>query len=112
MTLVTPMHPLRYQERNLHPHADGSLFDIEYDKPITIGDNCWFGSNVTVIGGMTIGSGCVIGAGSVVTRDIPAHSLAVGNPLPRRSRDYGSGLDSAQDGYSTITTQKHTRHPD
>lgn len=80
VTLVTPMHPLRYQERNLQPHADGSLFDIEYDKPIKIGDNCWFGSNVTVIGGVTIGSGCVIGAGSVVTRDIPANSLAVGNP--------------------------------
>ena len=80
VTLVTPMHPLRYQERNLQPHADGSLFDIEYDKPIKIGDNCWFGSNVTVIGGVTIGNGCVIGAGSVVTRDIPDNSLAVGNP--------------------------------
>lgn len=80
VTLVTPLHPLRYQERNLQPHADGTLFDIEYDKPIKIGDNCWFGSNVTVIGGVTIGNGCVIGAGSVVTRDIPDNSLAVGNP--------------------------------
>lgn len=80
VTLVTPMHPLRYQERNLQPHADGSLFDIEYDKPITIGNNCWLASNVTVTGGVTIGDGCVIGAGSVVTRDIAANSLAVGNP--------------------------------
>ncbi|WP_125580211.1 sugar O-acetyltransferase [Levilactobacillus cerevisiae] len=80
VTLVTPMHPLRYQERNLQAHTDGTLFDIEYDKPIAIGDNCWLASNVTVTGGVTIGAGCVIGAGSVVTRDIPANSLAVGNP--------------------------------
>lgn len=80
VTLATPMHPLRYQERNLQAHADGTLFNLEYDKPIAIGDNCWLASNVTVTGGVTIGSGCVIGAGSVVTRDIPANSLAVGNP--------------------------------
>ena len=39
-----------------------------------------FASNVVVTGGVTIGEGCVIGAGSVVTKDIPPHSLAVGNP--------------------------------
>ena len=47
---------------------------------ITIGRNCWIASNVTICGGVTIGKGCVIGAGSVVTRDIPAGSLAAGNP--------------------------------
>ena len=35
---------------------------------------------MTIIGGVTIGEGCVIGAGSVVTKDIPPHSLAFGNP--------------------------------
>lgn len=79
-SLVTPMHPLRYQERNMKKKADGSLYDDEYGKPITIGDNCWLASNVVVIGGVTIGEGCVIGAGSVVTKDIPANSLAAGNP--------------------------------
>lgn len=78
--LVTPLHPLRWQERNLKHKEDGTLYDDEYGKPITIGSNCWIASNVTVTGGVTIGEGCVIGAGSVVTRDIPPHSLAAGNP--------------------------------
>ena len=80
VSIVTPMHPLMYQERNMRTKADGTLYDYEYAKPITIGNNCWIASNVTIIGGVHIGDGCVIGAGSVVTKDIPAHSLAVGNP--------------------------------
>lgn len=79
-TLVTPVHPFMYAERNPKTKPNGTVYDDEYAKPITIGDNCWLASNVTVIGGVTIGSGCVIGAGSVVTRDIPPNSLAVGNP--------------------------------
>ena len=51
-----------------------------YAKPVHIGRGCWFGANVVVCPGVTIGDGCVIGAGSVVTKDIPANSLAVGNP--------------------------------
>lgn len=80
VTLATPMHPLRYQDRNLKQRADGSEYDDEYAKPITIESNCWLASNVVVIGGVTIGAGSVIGADSVVTRNIPANSLAVGNP--------------------------------
>ena len=80
VSLVTPMHPFRYQERNIKFKPDGTAYDDEYAKPITIGDNCWLASNVVVTGGVTIGEGCVIGAGSVVTKDIPPHSLAVGNP--------------------------------
>ena len=45
-----------------------------------IGDNVWIGGSVTILGGVTIGEGAVIGAGSVVTRDIPARTIAVGNP--------------------------------
>ncbi len=80
VSIMTPVHPLRYQDRNLKEKADGTLYDDEYAKPITIGDNCWIASCVTVTGGVTIGDGCVIGAGSVVTRDIPANSFAAGNP--------------------------------
>ena len=47
---------------------------------IAIGDDCWFGARVTVLAGVRIGDGCVIAAGSVVTRDIPAHSVAAGIP--------------------------------
>ena len=80
VTLATPMHPLLPEERNVRKREDGSLYTLEYAKPITIKDNCWLASNVVVGGGVTIGEGCVIGAGSVVTRDIPPYSLAVGNP--------------------------------
>lgn len=80
VSIMTPIHPLRYQDRNMKEKADGTLYDDEYAKPITIGNNCWIASCVTVTGGVTIGDGCVIGAGSVVTRDIPANSFAAGNP--------------------------------
>jgi len=49
-------------------------------KPIRIGENCWLGAKVTVVAGVTIGNNCVIGAGSLVTKDIPDNSIAVGNP--------------------------------
>ncbi len=49
-------------------------------KPVKSGRGCWFGANVVVCPGVTVGDGCVIGAGSVVTRDIPAKSVAAGVP--------------------------------
>lgn len=52
----------------------------EFGKPIQVGNNVWFGGNVTVLPGVTIGENAVIGAGSVVTKDIPADCIAVGNP--------------------------------
>ena len=81
VSLLTPLHPLRYQERNQYFDENiGRYTDKEYGAPITIGDNCWFGGNVTVLPGVTIGNGCVIGACSVVTHDIPDNYLAYGNP--------------------------------
>ncbi|MCI2111359.1 MAG: sugar O-acetyltransferase [Bacilli bacterium] len=80
VSLVTPMHPLLSEEREMFLNEKGVLTDEEYAKPIAIGSDCWFGSNVTVCGGVTIGSGSVIGAGSVVVRDIPSGVLAAGNP--------------------------------
>ncbi|SFQ46948.1 Acetyltransferase (isoleucine patch superfamily) [Lachnospiraceae bacterium XBB1006] len=53
---------------------------IGHSAPITLEDNVWLGANVTVLGGVTIGEGSMIGAGSVVTHDIPAGVIAVGNP--------------------------------
>lgn len=67
----TAGHPIDADERNK---------GLEYAKPITVGDNVWIGAHVTVLPGVTIGNNCVIGAGSVVTHDIPANSVAVGNP--------------------------------
>jgi maltose O-acetyltransferase len=53
---------------------------LELAEPITIGDDCWIGGSTVICPGVTIGAGCVIGAASVVTKDVPAYSLAVGNP--------------------------------
>lgn len=48
--------------------------------PVTIGDNCWFGTNCVVTGGVTIGERTVVGANSVVTHDLPSGVIAVGAP--------------------------------
>ena len=80
VTFATPLHPLLPEQRNARMQEDGKMADIEYGASITVGDNCWLASNVTVCPGVTIGNNCVIGAGSVVTHDIPENSLAVGVP--------------------------------
>nr|WP_268872092.1 DapH/DapD/GlmU-related protein [Lactiplantibacillus pentosus] len=48
--------------------------------PIRIQANAWVGTNVTILPGVTIGTGAIVGAGAVVTKDVPAHTVAVGNP--------------------------------
>lgn len=53
---------------------------LQFNMPIHIGRNCWLGAGVIVLPGVSIGDNSVIGAGSVVTRDIPANVVAVGNP--------------------------------
>ena len=52
----------------------------EHSEPVTICDNVWIGGSVVILGGVTIGENTIIGAGSVVTHDIPANVIAVGNP--------------------------------
>lgn len=52
----------------------------ELSRPVTIGSDVWIGYGVTVLSGVTIGDGSVVGASSVVTKDVPANSIAVGNP--------------------------------
>ncbi|MHA7269172.1 sugar O-acetyltransferase [Arthrobacter sp. HLT1-20] len=69
--LLTPTHPLESWLRR---------DKLEAAKPITIGDNVWLGGGVIVLPGVTIGENTVVGAGSVVTKDLPANVVAVGNP--------------------------------
>lgn len=71
VTLCTATHPIAPELREKA---------IQYNLPVTIGDNCWLGSGVTVLPGVTIGENSVIGAGSVVNKDIPANVVAVGVP--------------------------------
>ncbi|QUC58013.1 acyltransferase [Streptomyces sp. A2-16] len=59
-------------------------------RGIRVGDDVWIGSHVIVVDGVTIGDHCVIGAGAVVTRDLPAWSVAAGNPA-RVLRDRREG---------------------
>ncbi len=67
----TAAHPVDYERRNQ---------GLEKALPITVGDNCWFGANVSIMPGVTIGSGCVVAAGSVVTKDIPDNVMVAGVP--------------------------------
>ena len=71
VVIATASHPL-----------DPELREKAYqsNRPVKIGRCCWLGAGVIVLPGVTIGDGAVIGAGSVVTHDIPANVVAVGNP--------------------------------
>ncbi len=69
--MYTAIHPMLAEERNQ---------GLEKALPIVIGDNCWIGADVTILPGVTIGANTIIGAKSVVTKDIPDHVLALGNP--------------------------------
>ena len=80
VTIVTPLHPMLAEERRGMLCADGVERFLCYAKPVNIGNDCWFGANVVICPGVTIGDRCVIGAGSVVTRDVPPWSIAAGNP--------------------------------
>lgn len=66
----------------------------QYNMPVVIGRNCWIGAGAILLPGVHIGDGTVIGAGSVVTKDIPANVVAVGNPcrvlrpIGARDREY------------------------
>jgi maltose O-acetyltransferase len=62
----------------------------ESGEPITLGDNVWLGGGVIVCPGVTIGNDSVVGAGAVVTRDVPAGVVCVGNPA-RVLREIGPG---------------------
>ena len=79
-SLLTPMHPLLARERNLREKPDGSLYDLEYAKPITIRNNCWISSGVIISGGVTVGENSIIAAGAVVTRDVPPDCIVGGVP--------------------------------
>ncbi len=71
VTLATAGHPVLPELREK---------GYQYNESVRIGKNCWLGAGVIVLPGVSIGDGTVVGAGSVVTRDLPANVVAVGNP--------------------------------
>lgn len=71
VSIYTAGHPENIELRNA---------GIEYARPVTVGNNVWIGGSVVIVPGVTIGDNSIIGAGSVVTKDIPANVVAVGNP--------------------------------
>ena len=73
VNIITGEHETGSEARKMHR-------GLEFTRQIIIGDDCWIGANVTILAGVTIGHGSSIGAGSVVKRDIPALSVAVGSP--------------------------------
>lgn len=71
VTIATANHPIAPELRQK---------GLQYNKDIHIGNNVWIGAKTVVLPGVTIGDNSVIGAGSIVTRDIPANVVAVGDP--------------------------------
>ena len=92
----TALHPFDPETRNS---------GLESAKPIKIGNNVWIGGNVCVLPGVTIGDNTVIGAGSVVSRDIPAGVVAVGNPCkPIRPVDSNNNNETAEPAQDNVNT--------
>ncbi|MFA0423742.1 sugar O-acetyltransferase, partial [Vibrio sp. 10N.222.54.A1] len=71
VTIATGTHPISPELR---------LKAAQFNVPVRIGNNVWLGAHTVVLPGVTIGENSVIGAGSIVTQDIPANVVAVGNP--------------------------------
>ena len=71
VNIVTAGHPIL-------PELREEVY--QFNIPVRIGRNVWIGAGVTILPGVTVGDNTVIGAGSVVTKDIPADVVAVGNP--------------------------------
>lgn len=73
----TPNHPMDHVARRE---------EKEYAYPITIGEDCWLGGNVTLLPGITIGNRCIVAAGSVVTKNVPDDCMVAGNPATIKKR--------------------------
>ena len=78
--IYTAGHPVLPQERLNFENEETHTFFRTFARPVRIEDNVWIGGGCILLPGVTIGKNSVIGAGSVVTRSIPADSVAVGSP--------------------------------
>jgi phosphonate metabolism protein (transferase hexapeptide repeat family) len=109
MTRINPgNHPMQRASQSHFTYRASAYFDGARDEVgffawrrshhVSIGHDVWIGHGAIVLPGRSIGTGAVIGAGSVVTKDIPAYSIAVGNPArvlrPRFAQDVAARLDA------------------
>ncbi len=98
----TAGHPMDAERRNQ---------GLEYAQPITVGDNVWIGGGVHVMPGVTIGNDTVIAGGSIVTKDIPDHVLAGGNPCrvlrPLAQKFAEQDLDQVMEIWLKTNIQAH-----
>ena len=103
--IFTPCHPIHHELRKEKV--------TEYALPVTVGSHSWIGGDVVITPGVTIGENCVIGAGSVVTKDIPDNSIAVGNPckvirqVNDKDREYINSLILNDDTKDSKYKQEH-----
>lgn len=103
--IFTPCHPIHHELRKEKV--------TEYALPVTVGSHSWIGGDVVITPGVTIGENCVIGAGSVVTKDIPDNSIAVGNPckvirqINDKDREYINSLILDDDTKDSKHKQEH-----
>lgn len=95
--IYTAGHPLDVQRRNK---------GLEYAYPINIGNNVWIGGNTVILPGVNIGDNAVIAAGSVVTGDIPAGALAMGNPC-RVKRSIDQDYEAKRNDYRPKKSVRH-----
>jgi acetyltransferase-like isoleucine patch superfamily enzyme len=79
-TLIGPNCSFYAATHPIDPFVRNGLSGPEAGKPITVGEDCWFGGNVVVCPGVTIGRGVTVGAGSVVTKDVEDFVVVAGNP--------------------------------
>ncbi len=98
VSIFTACHPLEAELRNKN---------VQWAKPVTIGNNVWIGGDTTILPGVTVGHNVVIGAGSVVTKDIPDNVVCAGNPA-RIIRYLPS--DSSIDGCSRTPDDPASAH--
>lgn len=104
--IFTPCHPIHHELRKEKV--------TEYALPVTVGSHSWIGGDVVITPGVTIGENCVIGAGSVVTKDIPDNSIAVGNPckvirqINDKDREYINSLILNDDTKDSKYKQEHS----
>jgi phosphonate metabolism protein (transferase hexapeptide repeat family) len=109
MTRINPgNHPMQRASQSHFTYRASAYFDGAGDEveffawrrshPVSIGHDVWIGHGAVVLPGRSIGTGAVVGAGAVVTKDIPAYSIAVGNPArvlrPRFAPDVAARLEA------------------